>query len=41
MKTSTISAYAWHGKSLALKALDRQSEVDAAFAKAKELGYLG
>ena len=32
---------AWVGKSLALNALGRTAEADAAFAKAKELGYSG
>jgi tetratricopeptide (TPR) repeat protein len=34
-------APAWYIKGTALKALGRNSEADAAFAKAKELGYLG
>lgn len=33
------NALVWKGKGDALKALDRQSEADAAYAKAKELGY--
>jgi hypothetical protein len=34
-------ALAWHNKDRALYALDRISEADAAFAKAKYLGYAG
>lgn len=34
-------AATWNEKGLALKALGRQAEADAAFAKAKELGYNG
>ena len=33
------SGPAWYKKGIALKALDMASESDAAFAKAKELGY--
>ena len=33
------SGSAWYKKGIALKALDKTSESDAAFAKAKELGY--
>jgi Flp pilus assembly protein TadD len=33
-------SWAWTNKGAALKALGRASEVDAAFAKAKELGYI-
>jgi Flp pilus assembly protein TadD len=32
-------ALAWYNKGVALKLLDRTTEADAAFAKAKELGY--
>jgi Flp pilus assembly protein TadD len=32
-------AETWHNKGNALKALGRTAETDAAFAKAKELGY--
>jgi TPR repeat len=32
---------AWHSKGLALKALCRTPEADEAFAKSKELGYMG
>jgi len=35
------SAKAWHNKALSLKALGRDSEADAAFARARELGYVG
>ena len=34
-------ADAWNNKSEALKALGRTTESNAAFAKAKELGYTG
>lgn len=34
-----VLAKAWYNKGQALKALDRKSEADAAFAKAKELEY--
>jgi tetratricopeptide (TPR) repeat protein len=34
-------ASAWHNKGVALEALGRSSEADAAFAKAKEMGYTG
>jgi len=34
-------APAWHNKGTALKKLSRNSEAEEAFAKAKELGYLG
>jgi len=34
-----MGAQTWHRKGLALKALVRTSEAEAAFAKAKELGY--
>ena len=33
--------YNWQSKGLALKELGRTSEADAAFAKAKEMGYSG
>jgi tetratricopeptide (TPR) repeat protein len=33
--------YAWYAKGEALRSLGRTSEADAAFAKAKELGYPG
>jgi tetratricopeptide (TPR) repeat protein len=36
-----LSATAWTGKGNALKALGRQSEMEAAYSKAKELGYAG
>jgi tetratricopeptide (TPR) repeat protein len=34
-------AYAWIGKGVTLEALGRPTEAEAAFAKAKELGYAG
>ena len=34
-------AEAWHNKGVALRLLGRTTEADAAFAKAKELGYVG
>ena len=34
-----MGAQTWHKKGIALQALGRTSETDAAFAKAKELGY--
>jgi tetratricopeptide (TPR) repeat protein len=34
-------AAAWYNKGIALKALDRITEADSAFAKAKERGYVG
>jgi len=34
-------ASAWNNKGVTLKALGRTTEADAAFAKAKELGYTG
>jgi len=34
-------AEAWHFKGVTLKALGRNEEANAAFAKAKELGYVG
>ncbi len=34
-----MGAQTWYRKGIALKALSRNSEADAAFAKAKELGY--
>jgi tetratricopeptide (TPR) repeat protein len=34
-------ADAWNNKALALKAISRTAEADAAFAKARELGYAG
>ena len=36
-----VSAKAWYNKGLVLKALGHQSEADASFAKAKEMGYQG
>ena len=35
------NAFAWVNKDFALKALGRTTEANAAFAKAKELGYKG
>ena len=37
--SDTIFPQFWYKKGLALKALGRNSEADAAFAKARELGY--
>ena len=34
------AAHAWYGKGLALQAIGRTSDADAAFAKAEELGYV-
>ena len=34
-----MGAETWYKKGIALQALGRTSEADAAFAKAKELGY--
>ncbi len=34
-------AAVWNNKGMALKALGRTTEANAAFAKAKELGYTG
>jgi protein O-GlcNAc transferase len=34
-------AEAWIGKSMVLRSQERTIEADAAFAKAKELGYMG
>jgi len=34
-----MGAQTWHKKGIALQALGRTSDADAAFAKAKELGY--
>jgi Flp pilus assembly protein TadD len=34
-----MGAQTWYRKGIALQALGRISEADAAFAKAKELGY--
>jgi len=36
-----VDAEAWYNKGVALEALGRTSDADAAFAKAKELGYTG
>ncbi|GAB6266384.1 MAG: hypothetical protein STSR0001_18310 [Methanothrix sp.] len=39
LQIDPADGYAWHAKGEALKALGRTSEADAAFEKAKELGY--
>ena len=41
IKSDPKLALAWYNKSIALKALGRIGEADAALAKAKELGYTG
>ena len=37
--TTDKNTYAWNDKGNALKSLNRSTEADDAFAKAKELGY--
>jgi tetratricopeptide (TPR) repeat protein len=39
LEIDPADGYAWHARGEALKALGRTSEADAAFEKAKELGY--
>ncbi|MFB3766387.1 MAG: tetratricopeptide repeat protein [Methanotrichaceae archaeon] len=41
IELNPLNAEAWTNKGTALKAIGQNIEADAAFAKAKELGYTG